>query len=276
MMNFGDYLKHREMVINTPLKMPSENEQASQNKEKGKKTKQTATKRRNYRSYTPIQIQEMLDLVMWEGMSARKAGLITGIVVRTARHYVKQFREDNQKRLLGIKNSFKGGNNRELSDAHTTFLIDYYDNNSTAVLWEARDAILEAFPDIGTIDLSNIYRHLVQHVTVTLKKLEKIIDARTKEETLNQRREKVLEWKADKNMKWLENCVFIDEAGFNMRLRRNFGRSKRGQPAKAKVPSKEAYLYQFLVPFVVFEGYSYTLYIYTLIISYTDLIYIII
>jgi hypothetical protein len=38
-------------------------------------------------------------------------------------------------------------------------------------------------------------------------------------------------------MKWLENCVFIDEASFNIHLRRNFGRSKRGQPAKAKVPS---------------------------------------
>jgi transposase len=71
---------------------------------------------------------------MWEGISARKAGIITGIVVRTAQHYVKQFRDDNQKQLPGIKCSFKGGNNRKLNEAHTKFLIEYFDNNPTAVL----------------------------------------------------------------------------------------------------------------------------------------------
>ncbi|KAI8887789.1 hypothetical protein K501DRAFT_174558, partial [Backusella circina FSU 941] len=39
----------------------------------------------------------------------------------------------------------------------------------------------------------------------------------------------------DQNMKWLESCVFIDETGFNIHIRRNFDRSKRSQPAKAKV-----------------------------------------
>lgn len=38
-------------------------------------------------------------------------------------------------------------------------------------------------------------------------------------------------------MDWLRNCVFIDEAGFNMHIRRNFGRSKRGLPTKIVLPS---------------------------------------
>jgi hypothetical protein len=38
-------------------------------------------------------------------------------------------------------------------------------------------------------------------------------------------------------MNWDNNCVFIDEAGFNMHIRRNFGRSKRGIPAKTLLPS---------------------------------------
>ncbi|CEP09902.1 hypothetical protein [Parasitella parasitica] len=33
------------------------------------------------------------------------------------------------------------------------------------------------------------------------------------------------------------NCVFVDEAGFNMHLRGNFGRSIKGTPAKQVVPS---------------------------------------
>jgi hypothetical protein len=48
-------------------------------------------------------------------------------------------------------------------------------------------------------------RHLVQHATVTLRKLEKISEARTKKETIELRREKVLEWQADEGMDWLSN-----------------------------------------------------------------------
>lgn len=38
-------------------------------------------------------------------------------------------------------------------------------------------------------------------------------------------------------MDWENRCVFINEAGFNMHTRRNFGRSKRGTPAKTLLPS---------------------------------------
>lgn len=41
----------------------------------------------------------------------------------------------------------------------------------------------------------------------------------------------------DLEMDWHNNCIFIDEAGFNMHIRRNFGRSKRGVPTKVVVPS---------------------------------------
>jgi hypothetical protein len=36
---------------------------------------------------------------------------------------------------------------------------------------------------------------------------------------------------------WENRCVFINEAGFDMHVRRQFGRSKRGTPAKTLLPS---------------------------------------
>lgn len=45
------------------------------------------------------------------------------------------------------------------------------------------------------------------------------------------------DWEKNTDMDFMKNCVFIDEAGFNMHLRRNFGRSKIGTSAKAVVPS---------------------------------------
>ena len=62
--------------------------------------KKTHTKVRvPYRSYSSEQVQEILDLVIKHGLSARKAGFIIGIVERTAKHYIKQYKDDKEKRL---------------------------------------------------------------------------------------------------------------------------------------------------------------------------------
>lgn len=81
-----------------------------------------------------------------------------------------------------------------------------------------KSCIALRFPDIQSICLFGLHKHLVQYA-FTLKKLEKIIAARTSESTLSQRREKVLEWMGDKEIDWQSNCVFIDDAGFNMHIR---------------------------------------------------------
>ncbi|KAI9476580.1 MAG: hypothetical protein EXX96DRAFT_577648 [Benjaminiella poitrasii] len=47
-------------------------------------TKTKASVRGPCHSYTPIQIQELLDLIIEQEMFARKAGLTVGIVVRMA------------------------------------------------------------------------------------------------------------------------------------------------------------------------------------------------
>ncbi|EIE82744.1 hypothetical protein RO3G_07449 [Rhizopus delemar RA 99-880] len=53
-----------------------------------------------------------------------------------------------------------------------------------------------------------------------------VMSTRTTLNTLKLGREKVLEWKNGKNMIWNGICVFIDEAGLNMHIHRNFGKSK--------------------------------------------------
>ncbi|KAG1138552.1 hypothetical protein G6F37_010405 [Rhizopus arrhizus] len=158
-----------------------------------------------YRTYSPEQVQELLDLVIEEGLSARKAGAIVGIVERTAQNYVKTYKEDEEKRLLGGRKQ-RVSWERKLQPHHTNFLCMFYEKNPQAVLWQARDALLEAFSEIQSITLSGHHRHLVSHASLTLKKLEAVVSSRT---TL----------------------------GFNMHIHRNFGRSKKGMPAKAVIPA---------------------------------------
>ncbi|KAI8354535.1 hypothetical protein BD560DRAFT_336290, partial [Blakeslea trispora] len=64
-----------------------------------------------------------------------------------------------------------------------------------------------------------------------------VVEARTAQRTLKLRREKVLEWLGDSIMHWSQNCVFIDGAVFNMHIRKNFSRSKKGMSVKAVAPS---------------------------------------
>ncbi|EIE76833.1 hypothetical protein RO3G_01537 [Rhizopus delemar RA 99-880] len=183
-----------------------------------------------------IYIQELLDLVIEEGLSARKADAVFGIVERTVQNYVKTYKEDDEKRLPdGRKQRVSW--ERKLQPHHTNFLCVFYEKNPQTVLWQARDALLEAFSEIQSITLSGFHRHLVLHASLTLKKLEAIVSSRNTLGNLQIRRNRVLEWKSDENMNWHKNCVFIDEAGFNMHIRRNFGRSNRGMPAKAVIPA---------------------------------------
>lgn len=49
-----------------------------------------------------------------------------------------------------------------------------------------------------------------------------------------------MQWKADGNMDWNNFCVFIDETGLNMHIRRKFERSKRGGSTKIGLPNNKS------------------------------------
>ncbi|CEG80782.1 hypothetical protein RMATCC62417_15068 [Rhizopus microsporus] len=96
------------------------------------KTKTQAKVRGPYRSYTPEQIQELLDLVIEQDLSACKAGLIVDIVERTAQHYVKQYKGDEEKRLPGQrKRTQRVG---KLEPCHTDFFCSFFAKRPEAVL----------------------------------------------------------------------------------------------------------------------------------------------
>ncbi|KAI9476075.1 MAG: hypothetical protein EXX96DRAFT_485495, partial [Benjaminiella poitrasii] len=84
------------------------------------KTKREPIKTGYYRSYTTLQIQELLDLVLEQGLSARQTEFIVGIIKRTLQHYVKQY-EVNVNQQLSSRTSHVIGNNRKLKSVHISF-----------------------------------------------------------------------------------------------------------------------------------------------------------
>lgn len=70
-----------------------------------------------------------------------------------------------------------------------------------------------------------------------MKKLEKIVESRNSEETILKRKNTIMQWMADSEFDFEKNCIFLDEAGFNLHMTRTRGWSKKGKPAKAVVPA---------------------------------------
>jgi hypothetical protein len=72
---------------------------------------------------------------------------------------------------------------------------------------------------------------------VTVKKLQKLPAARNSDRVLKLRRERIEQWEAIAELDYGKNCVFIDEAGFNLHTQRNYSRCRKGTPAKGIVPT---------------------------------------
>ncbi|KAG1547465.1 hypothetical protein G6F50_013541 [Rhizopus delemar] len=47
----------------------------------------------------------------------------------------------------------------------------------------------------------------------------------------------VMQWMPDSEFDFEKNCIFLDEAGFNLHMTRTRGWSKKGKPAKSVVPA---------------------------------------
>ena len=118
-----------------------------------------------------------------------------------------------------------------LTSEHTEFLQKYYDSKSNATLKEAQESLYKHYGI--NITQSGLQKHLVNKCGLTIKKLEQISEYRNSNETIASR----MNWGYSFEISGIDyyQCVFIDEASFNMHIKRSFGRSKRGKPAKALV-----------------------------------------
>lgn len=115
----------------------------------------------------------------------------------------------------------------ELTEKHPKFIIDLVDEHSTTTVAGIHELLIIEFPSLS-VSPSTVYRHLRTNCALSMKKLDKVSVARNSEETLKKRKETILQWLADREMDFENNCVFLDEAGFNLHMTRTRGWSKKG------------------------------------------------
>ncbi|CEP16601.1 hypothetical protein [Parasitella parasitica] len=183
----------------------------------GKEPQDPPKKPSKYRKYTTEQMTQFLIRITENMESVRKAAAAEGITERSAYRYKKQWNEFST--VIKLKRGRKAGTVSQLKDEHAM-----------------HQCLSETFPDLSVSKLA-VYRYARTSCALSLKRLEKITGERNSERTLKLRKKSVQEWLADDEMDFERNCVFLDEAGFNLHITRNRGWSVKGTPAKVEVPT---------------------------------------
>jgi predicted hydrolase (HD superfamily) len=108
----------------------------------------------SYKRYTAYQTEKLLDQVIEERKTTKDAAFMTGIKIRTARHYIKYYHDDEQKWVpVGGSKKFSTDRTNKLTEEHSKFLVEYIDERPAAVLFKIRQHLCEAFPGL-TISIS--------------------------------------------------------------------------------------------------------------------------
>ncbi|KAI9336058.1 hypothetical protein BD770DRAFT_299451, partial [Pilaira anomala] len=122
---------------------------------------------------------------------------------------------------------------------HRQFIIDIVDKNNTITFEELRVNILERFEDIQNISIATLCNFVKNIERITLKKSTPMELKRNDPTTLKQRKEFVMSLQPE-GVLYNMNCIFIDEAGFNVNMIKGRARAKAGKPAFVKTCTKRA------------------------------------
>jgi hypothetical protein len=122
----------------------------------------------------------------------------------------------------------------QLQEEHKQHLLELFDKNLQATKQDAVDSLTQAF------ERFNLKKTVVDNfILYDYKKNYTHPTERNSPETLEERYDWVISiLKTD--MDFLSNCVFVDEAAFNINMRSPFGRSISGTPAIEETPSTRA------------------------------------
>lgn len=161
----------------------------------------------------------------------------------TVRDIIKRCRTENDR----IAYKPRGGVRRvKIKDEHSTFLrniMDEEDEGNILTLDQLRDRLIQTFPgdfpNEKSLSLSAICNHINNHLEFTLKRAAPLEEAQLKETTMQKRLEYAVKLMPD-GVNYLENCIFVDESGFNACMVPGRARSRKGKKAHILTKTKRA------------------------------------
>ncbi|KAI8393655.1 uncharacterized protein BYT42DRAFT_596418 [Radiomyces spectabilis] len=174
-------------------------------------------------------------IVVPKCLNASAAARQLGIHIRAAQRWVKRYNEHPESIFEKKK---KSGRRRILGEEHKQFLLNYIDENPSAVVTEVAESLMQSFADLN-VSRSTVYNFMTTKCNLSIKQAQFQPVERNSEEKIQQRYDWVQKWQQT-DMDFTTNCVFLDESAFHINLKRGMTWSKKGTPAIVTVPTTKA------------------------------------
>lgn len=200
-------------------------------KKKKANRKRKPVKEPRYRTYSNIQISDFMDLVI-EQNPIKVAAAVAGISLKSA-YYYRSLWNKHEGTIPQKKKGPKKSD--DLKEDHTQFILELVDSFAAITLDEMRLQLLDKFPELK-ISKSSFYRFIKDECCLSMKKLEKLTEYRLDPANIEKRRVAVQSWIDDTELDYEKNCLFIDEAGFNLHISRTRGWAIKGAASQTEMP----------------------------------------
>lgn len=126
----------------------------------------------------------------------------------------------------------------QLDERHQKHLVSFFDENKRATITDAADSLTQNFANLE-IKKSRVAELMKEECNLSIKVISRHPTARNSPSVIEKRAVWVKDW-LDKGMIYLQNCVFLDESGFDINMIRERASSISGEPAIVETPSGKA------------------------------------
>lgn len=186
-------------------------------------------------SYTKPSLQQrdfFIHLIVDKGQSVLKASKICMIPQSTAYDWHRKYNSPGGWQL------FKRGRTAKLQPEHIDFLREAFKTDCTLTLSSCVELLYEQFGI--ALCTSTVHNYMVKQMNMSYKMVTKEVIRRNANKTKACRKHFVEVELVECNARYLENCIFIDEAAFDTNMRPKKGWGKVGEKAKVSVPAARA------------------------------------
>lgn len=170
-------------------------------------------------------------------MKPKEAAKAANVNYDTARKWKYTYENDPERNIPSKKTNL--GSNRpvsQLNETHKNHLVNFFDEDASATIQDAVENLTANFAGLD-IKKSRVSEFMKEECNLSIKVVSRHPLGRNKEATLQARAVWVDRWVRNNNMDYLNNCIFVDESGFDINMRRSRGWSKRGTQAIITTPS---------------------------------------
>lgn len=109
----------------------------------------------------------------------------------------------------------------QLNENHKMHLLNFFDENPSAVIQAAVEDLAKSFEGLK-IKKSRVAEFMKEECNLILKVATRRPKAINSQKNLEAHANWFIEWQ-QKSLHFMNNCVFLDEGGFDMNMRRSRG-----------------------------------------------------